>query len=640
MKMWVALAVFAIAILAAIWQIGNIRGLKARGRRRTAVTPDKAQRRGDTRVFKGAEKKLYTESQKLLAEGKVQPAARILEQLNMPREAIQALEDAGQIHEAAKILLRMQRANRAGVVYARHGMWENAAQCFKMANMPLEVAKCAREAGNLALAAEYFEKVSRFEDAASCFEQLNDFHKAARLYNSAGQKQKAMQLYNRLAASAENLAAIEFQEEELDQIVDYLGDGHVDPGLADVAVSRNKLTDVILNLVSKGLVKQAGEIYLRATSDIGPMLMAEVNYQNKSATCLAEVFLAVSSFHYAGMVYERMNAFQQAGDAFEKAEDFERASYCNERVGNETKAQQLKEKAKLQPFKGRPGSSAFSLGALQAPAPTEAFGSVQDNESTAVVNMAARPSPAKVPQAPLAKRQAPPPPPVAPAPRAGSFSMNSAEDDEDGPAASPSIPPLAIKVPELRRSVDDMVPSPVAEDDEDVPPQAEEPRLPPPVARLASEPVQLDDGRAVFHKAKFFADLDFEQKNRLWNIGLTLSFGEGQSVLTYNDEPKGIYVIVQGAISCYKQVANKEAYVDQMGEGESFGELWLLADQPTAVKFVATKDTKVRVVGRDSFNDLLDKDGTIARKLYKRFTMRLLKRLLKPQNNKQNQQAS
>ena len=102
--------------------------------------------------------------------------------------------------------------------------------------------------------------------------------------------------------------------------------------------------------------------------------------------------------------------------------------------------------------------------------------------------------------------------------------------------------------------------------------------------------------------------------------------------LTYNDEPKGVYVIVQGSVSCYRVVNGKESYVDQMGESESFGELWLLADQPTAVRFVAAKNTRIRVVGRDTFNDLLDKDGLMARKLYKRFTMRLLKRLLKPQN--------
>jgi CRP-like cAMP-binding protein len=99
-------------------------------------------------------------------------------------------------------------------------------------------------------------------------------------------------------------------------------------------------------------------------------------------------------------------------------------------------------------------------------------------------------------------------------------------------------------------------------------------------------------------------------------------------------------VIVQGSVACFKQVAGKETYVDQMGEAESFGELWLLADQPTAVRFVATKPTRIRVVGRDAFNELLDKDGTIARKVYKRFTLRLLKRLLKPQNSKVNQEAS
>ena len=155
-----------------------------------------------------------------------------------------------------------------------------------------------------------------------------------------------------------------------------------------------------------------------------------------------------------------------------------------------------------------------------------------------------------------------------------------------------------------------------------------------------AEPVSMDRERAVFHSARFFSDLDFEQKNKLWAIGETIEFGEEYTILDFNDEPKGVYVIVGGHIDVYKLVRSSEKYIDRMREGQSFGELWLLADQPTAVKFVAAKPVKVHVIGRDDFDDLMDKDGTVARKLYKRFTMRLLRRLLTSQNNKPKSEAS
>jgi hypothetical protein len=656
---WIALGVSIVAFAACIWQLSNMRGVKARGRRRSPAPEPQASRKGDVRILSSSERKLYAESQRLLAQNKVQPAARILEQLNMPREAIQALEDAGLIHEAAKILMRMQRANRAGVIYARHAMWENAAQCFKLANMPLEVAKCAREAGNLPMAAEYFEKVGRHEDAAECFEQLGDYHRAARQFSQAGNRPRAMQLYSRLATSTQNLAALKLEEDELQQIVDYMADGHTEQGLADVVAPRNKLTEVVLNLVAKKMVRQASEVYLRATTDIGPMLMAEVNYQDGSAAALADVFVSVSNFHYAGMVYERLNDWLKGADAFEKAEDYERAAYCHERAGNESKVKALKEKARNNPFRGRSGNAHFALSTVGGDGSEDGATAVIDtNKSPAhappPIPVSSTPAPAPAAPASPSMRlrspsSAPPPPWSPPAPQplgepggaAGAFSLKLADDSElenepvrEVPrAATPPIPAV-VETP-----VASIPPAPVS-----IQPEAEDPNeesaLPPVTGQAPVEPVSLDEGRAAFHKAKFLADLDFEQKNKLWNIGATNSYREGQTILNYNEAPRGVYIIIQGSVSCYKQVGGKESYVDQMGEAESFGELWLLADQPTAVRFVASKATKLRVIDRGAFTDLLDKDGTIARKVYKRFTLRLLKRLLKPQNLPGNREAS
>jgi len=669
-KISIALAITVIGVLAALWQIANLRGSKARGRRRTPPDPNQ-QRQTDTRTLRGPEKRLYTESQKLLAQGKVAAAARILEQLNMPREAIQALEDQGLLHDAAKILMRMHRPNRAGVIYARHGMWENAAQCFKMANMPLEVAKCAREAGNYALAAEHFEKVGRAEDAASCHEQAGNLRHAARLLASVGQKQQAMALYDRLAREREDVGTLDLTDDELTQIIDYLGDGHTEAGLTAIVVRSGRLATALLGLIGKSLVKQAAELFLRSTADIGPMLMAEVSYQNRSAGCLAEMFLAVSNFHYAGMVYERMMAFDRAGDAFEKSEDFERAAYCYERAGLDVKVKRLKEKAKHAPRRpGVTGSPAFALANVPTGQDSSGFRQAAADEATAVVDMnraqgrLPSPSPAAAegafdddaPEDEIEDRLEPtnwdndasPNPSSSRLTQrrntAAAFSLSAAEDDErsdnNGEIASTPPPPAPPRTPgnAAAAAAPKVAFAPTlanAKADDDT-----ASALPEPQAASSEPTAELDEGRAAFHKAKFFADLDYEQRTKLWNIGVTLTLTKDETVLTYNDEPRGIYVIIQGNVACYRHVNGQDAYVDAMEVSESFGELWLLADQPTAVRFVATKETKIRVIGRDSFNDVLDKDGALARKLYKRFTMRLLKRLLRPQNNSINKVAS
>ena len=161
-----------------------------------------------------------------------------------------------------------------------------------------------------------------------------------------------------------------------------------------------------------------------------------------------------------------------------------------------------------------------------------------------------------------------------------------------------------------------------------------------PASESMSQLVRMDEHRAIFHKASFLADLDFEQKNKLWKIGYSKRFGEDETILEYDAEPKGIYIVLSGSVSCYKPASGKEHYVDQMGESECFGELWLLVEMPTSVRFVASRETRVHIIEREAFNALLDKDGTLARKLYKGFTKRLLRKLLKQQNQQENRVAS
>ena len=621
--LWIAFIVCVFGFLATVWQYANARGAKSRGRRRT----QEAGRSTDKRKLTRNEKRLYLQSQQLLSQGNVLAASRILEQVQMRREAIQALEDAGLIHEAAKILMRMRRANRAGVVYARHAMWVDAAKCFVTADMPLEVAKCAREAGDFKTAGEYFEKANRPDAAAACFAKLGELHTAAKLYSASGQKEKAMNMYVTLTETTQNIASLDFNNNEVQLIMDYMVEGNRSKGLVDLVINKNKLTEVLINLVTKNMIKQAAELYLRSNNDIGPQLMAEIDYQSDAAKNLAEVFLNVSQFNYAGMVLERLSEYERAGEAFKQAEDFNRAAHCFERCGKEDLANQLRDTNKNAAQPAHDAPPPFTLKQSKK----SAFGDSNDEsnqfeteDSTQVFEHETPP----VPQA-NAKKQtktkiSEPKEPANKSSPVGQFSLK---------ATVPSVPSSHNETDES--TFKDHVAT--KKSDEPVKPSNLEMKLKRPTPPLpeisnssSNEPVSLDDGRSAFHKAKFFSDLDFDQKNKLWNIGRSLNFASEEELLTYNDEPKGVYVIIEGSVSVYRMSNQLETYVDQMSESDTFGELWLLSDQPSEVKFIASKNTRIRIIERDNFNELLDKDGALARKIYRRFTNRLIKRLLKP----------
>ena len=625
-KIWLSLLVTVAFVLLGLWQLANARGAKARGRRRSQNDPDAngltpqaiGQRRSDKRQLTNLERKLFAESQRLLSQGKVSAGARILEQLSMPREAIQALEDHGMIHEAARILMRMQKHNRAGVVYARHGMWDHAFQSFRMANMPLEAAKCAREAGNMEQAAEFFTKSERYEDAAECFASAGDFLQASRLYNKAKNENQAMEMLERAASKAENITALALDESEIANIVSHLGQGAKAPNLARAAASRNRLTPAILSLVSQGLMNQACDLFNVSLSDIGPSLMAEVNYQNRDAGILAQIFMRLEKFHYAGMIYERLGNFDLAGDAFERAADLDRAIYCYERG-------QLHDKVKLLKTEAAGNDSSVVSGKKQSSVNThrthgktngqpKGHFSQEDMESTKVISSTLQDA-----------------------------KESSAEDKENVRSLSANVTKNTKEASQpLPERIGGVFSLGIAEDT-----VTDEPltHLPSETSAPTDLPTSVSDSSdqgelQAFERCNFLMDFSDQQKHQLWQLGERLNFNTGDVVLQYEESPMGLYVITKGVISCFRKNGNQETFLESIGPGDSFGELWLLTDLPTTVCFRAIEASTLRVIPRNRFSSFLEQDGVIARKVYKNFTSRLLRSLLKSQNSQKNQVAS
>lgn len=159
-------------------------------------------RRTDMTRLTAAQEKQHMDAIALLEQGNAEEAARIFESIGMHRNAVDALERAGQIEGASAVLLRMQRPGRAAAVFQRHHMYERAAECFMLANQPDDAAKAYMEAAR--------------ED--SLF-----FEKAGRVYESVPNLEMALKAYA-LGKKADRVAAIAFQTCSWSMLADFMSD--------------------------------------------------------------------------------------------------------------------------------------------------------------------------------------------------------------------------------------------------------------------------------------------------------------------------------------------------------------------------------------------------------------------------------
>ena len=303
------------------------------------------QRNTDKKKLSRHEKKLLAQSKQFIAQKRYLQAARLLEQIKMERDAITLLEKSGHIHEAAHMLLRMRRPNRAGVVYARNHYYTNAAESFIKAGMPLEAAQCARSAGDHKLAAAAFEKVGEFAEAAQSYVAIGAFINAARCYYKANQIDSAMASYKKKFIETENFNYKTLTPEDQSYITTWLSAGNYDESIAEAAKRTDLLTKIITALAASGHYQNIGVLTPFCEIPDFNRIMSKINYEDASAKTLAHGFKEAKEYERAGMIFEQLSIFQDAAECFEKISDFDRASYLWGRAGNDERSNLAKQKA-------------------------------------------------------------------------------------------------------------------------------------------------------------------------------------------------------------------------------------------------------------------------------------------------------
>jgi len=331
-KQIIILASAAIAVLGVVvWNFYSNRQRRDPAGPRNTSAPNQ-YRANDQRPLTRQEQRVKRQAQKLIAKGKIIPAAQMLEQIGFYREAIDALENGKLFDDAARVLMRLQRPGRAGVLYSRNGLWEPAAQCYLQAGDPLNAAKCFKEAGKLAEAAELFAKTAQFSDAAECLEKIGHLGDAARNWLKIGKTESAVEAWNKLGEDKAMLAVFRGSHDEFDIMFEYLKTKSHLTGIVKILSRAPQAASMILELLATNSLKTAELLFQHTPAHQTSSLISDVNIQSAAAPLLVTLYQNAGQHRYAAILLEQLENFTEAAQAFEKAGDKERADYCRSRA--------------------------------------------------------------------------------------------------------------------------------------------------------------------------------------------------------------------------------------------------------------------------------------------------------------------
>lgn len=76
-----------------------------------------------------------------------------------------------------------------------------------------------------------------------------------------------------------------------------------------------------------------------------------------------------------------------------------------------------------------------------------------------------------------------------------------------------------------------------------------------------------------------------------------------------------LYIVLEGGVDIFKKTKSGEKLIANIGPGEIVGEMSLIDEEPRSASGRTSTDSKLLVITKNSFNEMLDSDPKIAAKI-------------------------
>jgi CRP/FNR family cyclic AMP-dependent transcriptional regulator len=128
----------------------------------------------------------------------------------------------------------------------------------------------------------------------------------------------------------------------------------------------------------------------------------------------------------------------------------------------------------------------------------------------------------------------------------------------------------------------------------------------------------------ILRKVPLFGQLAPPDLDRVAEIARERSYPRNSVILFEDDPGDALYVVAQGQVKVVLIGEDgREVILSVMGEGEFFGEMALIDDEPRSAHVIAMEDSSLLVIRREDFQDLLKQTPGIGLVLLRELSRRL-----------------
>lgn len=128
----------------------------------------------------------------------------------------------------------------------------------------------------------------------------------------------------------------------------------------------------------------------------------------------------------------------------------------------------------------------------------------------------------------------------------------------------------------------------------------------------------------LFSKVRLFEGVSPEDRAALARAATLRTYRRGETIVQQGQPGDAFYVLVRGRVAVEIVAPDgREVVLNTLGEGDHFGEMALLDDEPRSASVIALEKSDLAILSRAVFLDLLKSNFVLTRALLGAFSARL-----------------
>ncbi len=131
-------------------------------------------------------------------------------------------------------------------------------------------------------------------------------------------------------------------------------------------------------------------------------------------------------------------------------------------------------------------------------------------------------------------------------------------------------------------------------------------------------------GTDLFQRVQLFEGIPAAERATIAKAAQLRTYRRGEVIVRQGQAGETFFVIVRGRVAVtVLSPEGREVVLNTLGEGDHFGEMALLDDEPRSASVVAQEKSELAILSRDVFFDLLRSNFVLTKELLRSFSLRL-----------------